>query len=280
VNPVEEPYLNLLREIRHKGKRKPTRAKLASTGEHIHTLSLFGRQIRFDLTEGFPAVTTKKLAFKAVVHELLWFLHGDTDARTLQARGVHIWDQWADPETGDVGPVYGAQWRRWASPDGAHIDQIRDVISGIRAVKNDPFASCGRRLIVTAWNPADTHKMKLPSCHCFYQFSVDDEHLHCQVYMRSADAFLGVPFNIASYALLLHMVAMETGLHAGDLIFSFGDIHIYENHFDVVDEQLMREPFAPPHVCINKKPLFEIAAGDIALEQYQHHPALRGEVAV
>ncbi len=203
-------YLDLLRDVRTHGKRKPTRAVLRSTGETIEALSLFGRQIRFDLQQGFPAVTTKKLAFGPVVHELIWFLRGSTNIRYLKAQNVTIWDEWADDQ-GELGPVYGKQWRSWEAPDGRTIDQIAYLIDGIEAVKRDPTASVGRRLIVSAWNPADIPRMALPPCHTMFQFSVTEGQLSCQLYQRSADLFLGVPFNIASYALLTHLVAHVTG---------------------------------------------------------------------
>jgi thymidylate synthase len=275
------PYLDLLRFVLDHGVRKPTRAVLPSTGQKIDALSVFGYQARFDLREGFPAVTTKKLAFRAVVRELLWFLAGDTNVRNLQADGVHIWDEWADPD-GSVGPVYGKQWRSWATPDGGSIDQIAAVIEGVRQVVRDPTASVGRRLLVSAWNPADLPDMKLPPCHALFQFSVTEGRLSCQLYQRSADAFLGVPFNIASYALLTHLIARVTGLDVGEFIHSFGDLHIYTNHLEQVQAQLTRAPHPLPGLWLNPacERLDAFTLDDIRLENYRHHPQLRGEVAV
>ncbi len=305
TNPLEEVYLEMLRNIISHGKRKPTRAILQSTGKNIHAISLFGYQARFDLQLGFPAVTTKKLAFKTMVRELLWFLSGDTNVKTLQDQNVHIWDEWADP-AGDLGPIYGKQWRSWATPDGQSLDQMLNLINGIEAVKKDPTASVGRRLIVTAWNPADLPNMKLPPCHALFQFSVTDGQLSCQLYQRSADAFLGVPFNIASYALLTYLLAQVTGLQVGEFIHSFGDLHIYENHLEQVTEQLLRNPYPapklilPPHLSANTAPTISnlkptnlfylpnrgplrtfspLQADDISLDGYECHPALKGEVA-
>jgi thymidylate synthase len=274
-------YTDMLQHIIDKGVLKPTRAVLQSTGERVHAFSVFGYQNRYDLTDGFPAVTTKKLAFKAVVAELLWFLAGDTNVKTLQAQGVHIWNQWANAE-GDVGPVYGKQWRSWVGPQGQTVDQIRDVIQGITDVKNTPHASVGRRLIVSAWNPVDVPAMALPACHAFFQFSVTGGKLSCQLYQRSADAFLGVPFNIASYALLTHLIALKTGLQVGDFIHTFGDLHIYANHIEQVREQIAREPFPLPRLLLpSELPSLEsIDPTQIRLDSYQSHPALRGEVAV
>jgi thymidylate synthase len=274
-------YLDLLRDVRERGVRKPTRAKLLSTGDNIDALSLFGHQIRFDLNAGFPAVTTKKLAFNAVVHELLWFLTGSTDVRKLQEHNVTIWDEWAD-ENGDVGPIYGKQWRRWEAPQGPAVDQIAYLINGIRAVKQDPTASVGRRLLLTAWNPADLEKMSLPACHTLAQFSLTEGRLSCQLYQRSADSFLGVPFNIASYALLTHLMAHVTGVGVGDFIHTFGDVHIYTNHLDQVEEQLRRQPYPLPRLTIDPSvgDLDRIERRHIVLHDYRHHPALKGEVAV
>jgi thymidylate synthase len=275
------PYLDLLRFVLEHGVRKPTRAVLPSTGQKIDALRVFGYQARFDLREGFPAVTTKKLAFRAMTRELLWFLAGDTNVRSLQADDVHIWDEWADPD-GSVGPVYGKQWRSWEAPGGEVIDQIAAVVDGIRQVIADPTASVGRRLVVTAWNPADLPAMKLPPCHALFQFSVTDGMLSCQLYQRSADAFLGVPFNIASYALLTHLIARVTGLEAGEFIHSFGDLHLYTNHIEQARVQLAREPFPLPRLWLNpeRTRLEDFSLDDIRLEGYQHHPQLRGEVAV
>ncbi len=274
-------YLDLLRDVRENGARKPTRAVLRSTGAKIDALSVFGRQIRFDLSAGFPLVTTKKTAFGAIVHELIWFLQGSTNLDYLHRHGVSIWDEWAD-ERGELGPVYGKQWRSWAVPDGRTIDQIADVVAGIKATVADPTASVGRRLIVSAWNPADVEKMALPPCHALFQFNVTAGKLSCQLYQRSADLFLGVPFNIASYALLTILIARATGLAPGEFIHTFGDAHIYTNHLDQVDEQLTREPMPLPTVAIDGDvgDLRNVAREQIRLVGYRSWPALRGEVAV
>jgi thymidylate synthase len=275
------PYLELLRDVRDHGVRKPTRAVLRSTGEKIDALSVFGRQIRFDLDAGFPLVTTKKVPFGAIAHELIWFLRGATNIAYLKEHGVTIWDEWADEE-GELGPVYGKQWRSWQTPDGRSIDQIANLVEGIRAVIADPTASVGRRLIVSAWNPAEIANMALPPCHTLFQFSVTEGRLSCQLYQRSADLFLGVPFNIASYALLTHLVARVTGLEAGELIHTFGDAHIYSNHLEQVDRQLVREPLPLP--CLVLAPeitdLSSVTRDQVVLEGYRSHPALAGEVAV
>ncbi|MGD0044136.1 MAG: thymidylate synthase [Isosphaeraceae bacterium] len=261
--------------------RKPTRAVLRSTGEKIDALSVFGRQIRFDLGQGFPLVTTKRLSFSTIVHELIWFLRGSTNIAYLKEHGVTIWDEWADAE-GELGPVYGKQWRSWRAPDGQAIDQIANLVAGIKAVKTDPAASVGRRLIVSAWNPADIADMALPPCHTLFQFNVTEGKLSCQLYQRSADLFLGVPFNIASYALLTVLVAHVTGLVVGEFIHTFGDAHIYANHVDQVDAQLEREPLPPPHLEIDPavSDLARIEREQIRLAGYRSHPALAGEVAV
>ena len=274
-------YLDLLAQVRRSGARVPTRARLRSSGNHVDTLSIFGAQVRFDLRVGFPAVTTKRLAFDAVAHELIWFLKGSTNIAYLNDNHVRIWDEWAD-ERGELGPVYGRQWRSWAAPDGRMIDQIAGVVAGIRAVKADPTASVGRRLIVSAWNPADVPAMALPPCHLLFQFRVLGDRLSCQLYQRSADLFLGVPFNIASYALLTHLVAQVTGLEVGDFVHTFGDAHIYTNHLDQVDEQLGREPLALPSLWIDPTltSLDDLRRDQIKLIGYRHHPAIRGEVAV
>lgn len=299
TNPLEETYLEMLRHIISNGVRKPTRAVLASTGKNIHAISVFGYQARFDLSKGFPALTTKKFAFKTMLRELLWFLSGDTNVHTLQDQGVHIWDEWADPDTGELGPIYGKQWRAWAAPNGEVVDQIANVLRWIKDLKKNPTASEGRRLIVSAWNPADVPKMKLPPCHALFQFSVTEDRLSCQLYQRSADAFLGVPFNIASYALLTCLIAQATDLQVGDFIHTFGDLHLYENHLEAVTEQLLRSPYPAPklvlpkHLCAsssgpqlfylpNRGPLrvvVPLTADDISLADYQCHPALKGEVA-
>lgn len=278
---MEDAYLDLLRDVRENGVRVPTRARLLSTGTTIEAICIFGRQIRFDLRAGFPAVTTKRLAFGPVVHELIWFLKGSSNVAYLREHGVTIWDEWAD-EAGELGPVYGVQWRSWHTPDGGSIDQIRQVLDGIRAVREDPTASVGRRLIVTAWNPADVPRMALPPCHTMFQFHVLDGRLSCQLYQRSADLFLGVPFNIASYALLTHLVAHVSGLDVGDFVHTFGDAHIYVNHLDQVDEQLSRTPYPAPTLRIDPSvvSLDDLRREQVVLVGYRHHPTLRGEVAV
>jgi thymidylate synthase len=239
------------------------------------TISIFGHQMRFDLSEGFPMVTTKKLFLKAIVYELLWFLNGDTNVKYLKDHGVSIWDEWADAN-GELGPVYGHQWRSWPDGHGGTIDQISNLISDIR--KNPD----SRRLIVTAWNPADVPKMALPPCHCLFQFYVANGKLSCQLYQRSADIFLGVPFNIASYALLTMMVAQVTGLKLGEFIHSFGDAHLYLNHLDQAREQLSRRPYPLPTMRINPdvKDIFGFKYEDFKLENYQAHPHIKAEVAV
>ena len=274
-------YLDLLQDVRDHGRRKQTRAILRSTGQKIDALSVFGRQIRFDLNEGFPLVTTKRVAFNAIVHELIWFLRGSTNIRYLKENGVSIWDEWADAE-GELGPVYGKQWRSWAAPGGRAVDQIEYVLQGIRSLRDDPTASVGRRLIVSAWNPADISEMALPPCHTLFQFNVAEGRLSCQLYQRSADLFLGVPFNIASYALLTHLVAHVSRLEVGEFIHTFGDAHIYSNHLDQVDEQLGREPLPLPRLEIDGglEDLKSISRDQIRLIGYQSHPSLRGEVAV
>jgi thymidylate synthase len=274
-------YLDLLRHVRDHGVRKPTRAVLNSTGQKIDALSVFGYQMRFDLNEGFPAVTTKKLAFHSVVHELLWFLRGSTNVNDLHKHNVTIWDEWAD-KNGDVGPIYGKQWRRWAAPDGRDFDQVDYILKGIAAVKSDPTASVGRRLVISAWNPADLEAMSVPACHTLAQFSLTNGRLSCQLYQRSADSFLGVPFNIASYALLTHLVAQVSGVGVGEFIHTFGDVHIYTNHLEQVEEQLRREPYPLPQLWIDPsvKSLDAVERQQIALRNYRHHPALAGEIAV
>ena len=263
-----QQYLDLLRLARDKGVEKHDRT---GTG----TLSIFGHQMRFDLREGFPMVTTKKLFLKAIVYELLWFLKGDTNVRYLQEHGVTIWDEWADA-TGELGPVYGHQWRSWPDGRGGIIDQIANLIADI---ERNPDS---RRLVVTAWNPADVPKMALPPCHCLFQFYVADGRLSCQLYQRSADIFLGVPFNIASYALLTMMVAQVTGLEPGEFVHTFGDAHLYLNHLDQAREQLARRPYELPRMRINPhvKDIFAFAYEDFALENYRAHPHIKAEVAV
>src|SRR5208283_3951258 len=261
-------YLDLMRDALENGAVKGDR-----TGTGVR--SLFGRQIRFDLTAGFPLVTTKKLHLKSIVRELVWFLRGDTNIAYLKAHGVSIWDEWADAN-GDLGPVYGKQWRAWEGPDGKTYDQIGWRVEEIR---RSPDA---RRLIVSAWNVADIGRMKLPPCHCLFQFNVSEGKLSCQLYQRSADIFLGVPFNIASYALLTVLVAHVTGLATGEFIHTFGDAHIYANHLDQVDAQLEREPLPLPHLGIEPavSDLARIEREQIKLAGYRSHPALAGEVAV
>jgi thymidylate synthase len=261
-------YLDFLRHIRTRGARKEDRT---GTG----TLSVFGYQMRFDLAEGFPLVTTKQLHLKSVVHELLWFLKGETNIKYLREHGVSIWDEWAD-ERGELGPVYGRQWRSWATPDGGTIDQIANVIDAIR---RNPDS---RRLIVTAWNPADIDKMALPPCHCLFQFYVANGRLSCQLYQRSADVFLGVPFNIASYALLTMMVAQVTGLKAGEFVHSFGDAHLYLDHLDQAREQLARSPRPLPrlHLAPAVTDLFAFRYEDFLIAGYDPHPHIKAKVAV
>ncbi|KAB2313572.1 thymidylate synthase [Betaproteobacteria bacterium SCN2] len=261
-------YLDLLRHVRDNGVRKSDRT---GTG----TVSVFGYQMRFDLAQGFPLVTTKKCHLRSIIHELLWFLQGDTNIRYLKDNGVSIWDEWAD-EAGNLGPVYGYQWRSWPAPDGRHIDQIQRVLDDL---KNNPDS---RRIIVSAWNVADLDKMALAPCHAFFQFYVADGKLSCQLYQRSADLFLGVPFNIASYALLTMMVAQVTGLKPGDFVHTLGDAHIYSNHFDQVNEQLSREPRPLPTMNINPevKDLFAFRFEDFTLAGYDPHPAIKAPVAV
>ncbi|QFR33332.1 thymidylate synthase [Ancylobacter sp. TS-1] len=261
-------YHELLERVLREGTRKEDRT---GTG----TLSVFGHQMRFDLAEGFPLVTTKKLHLRSIVHELLWFLAGDTNIAYLKANGVSIWDEWADAN-GDLGPVYGHQWRSWPDGRGGVIDQIAQVVADIR---RNPDS---RRLIVSAWNPADVPQMALPPCHCLFQFYVLDGRLSCQLYQRSADIFLGVPFNIASYALLTHMVAQVSGLKPGDFVHTFGDAHIYSNHVEQVHEQLSRAPRALPTLRLNPAvdDLFAFRFEDIAVEGYDPHPAIRAPVAV
>ncbi|MFG1182574.1 thymidylate synthase [Xanthobacter sp. V7C-4] len=261
-------YHDLLRRILNEGVRKDDRT---GTG----TFSVFGHQMRFDLGEGFPLVTTKKLHLKSIVHELLWFLAGDTNVRYLKDNGVSIWDEWAD-EKGDLGPVYGHQWRSWPTPEGGVIDQIAQVVSDIR---RNPDS---RRLIVTAWNPADVSKMALPPCHCLFQFYVLEGKLSCQLYQRSADVFLGVPFNIASYALLTHMVAQVTGLGVGDFVHTLGDAHLYVNHLEQARAQLERAPRALPRLALNPAvtDLFAFRYEDVEIVGYDPHPAIKAPVAV
>jgi thymidylate synthase len=263
-----QAYHALLQRILDEGAEKSDR-----TG--VGTLSVFGHQMRFDLAEGFPLVTTKKLHLKSIIHELLWFLAGDTNIAYLKDNGVRIWDEWAD-ETGDLGPVYGKQWRSWGAPDGRTVDQITEVVE---AIKTNPDS---RRLVVSAWNPADLPDMALAPCHCLFQFYVADGKLSCQLYQRSADVFLGVPFNIASYALLTVMIAQVTGLEPGDFVHSFGDAHLYLNHLDQAREQLGRDHRPLPQMRINPgvTDIFGFAYEDFALEGYDPHPHIAAKVAV
>ena len=261
-------YLDLMDRVLAEGVEKRDR-----TG--VGTRSIFGHQLRFDLTNGFPLVTTKKLHVKSVVHELLWFLRGDTNVKYLDEHGVTIWDEWAD-DNGDLGPVYGRQWRSWPTPDGGSIDQMTDVVAEIRRNPNS------RRLIVTAWNPAENDLMALSPCHCLFQFYVADGALSCQLYQRSADVFLGVPFNIASYALLTLMVAQVTGLRPGTFVHSFGDAHLYLNHLEQARLQLSRNPRPLPTLRINPavRDLFAFHYEDFSLEGYEPHPHIKAAVAV
>jgi thymidylate synthase len=263
----ERQYLALLADILENGVQRGDRT---GTG----TLGVFGRQIRFDLAKGFPVLTTKKLHLRSIFIELLWFLKGDTNVRYLQDNKVRIWDEWAD-ENGDLGPVYGKQWRSWATPDGRVIDQISNLVENLKTNPNS------RRHIVTAWNPADVDDMALPPCHCLFQFFVADGKLSCQLYQRSADVFLGVPFNIASYALLTLMVAKVVGLEPGEFVHTFGDAHLYLNHLDQAREQLTREPFDFPTLKMaDKRDLFGFEYEDFTLEGYQAHPHIKAEVSV
>jgi len=263
-----QQYLDLMRHVRDNGLRRTDRT---GTG----TISVFGYQMRFDLSEGFPVVTTKKLHLRSIIHELLWFLKGDTNIRYLKENGVSIWDEWAD-KNGDLGPVYGSQWRSWPAPNGQKIDQISNVIEQIR---NTPDS---RRLIVSAWNPAEVDNMALPPCHSLFQFYVSDGKLSCQLYQRSADILLGVPFNIASYALLTLMIAQVCDLEPGDFIHTFGDAHLYLNHLEQVDLQLSREPYPLPTMSLNPdiRSVFDFTYDDITLNDYQSHPAIKAPIAV
>jgi thymidylate synthase len=261
-------YHDLLARILDEGVAKSDRT---GTG----TLSIFGHQMRFDLSEGFPLVTTKKLHMKSIVHELIWFLAGDTNIQYLKDNGVRIWDEWAD-EKGDLGPVYGKQWRNWAAPDGHSVDQISWLVDEIR---RNPDS---RRLIVSAWNPADIPRMALAPCHCMFQFYVAEGRLSCQLYQRSADAFLGVPFNIASYALLTHMIAQATGLQPGDFVHSFGDAHLYTNHVEQAQLQLSRDPRPLPTLRLSPsvRSVFDFRYEDVVVEGYDPHPHIAAKVAV
>jgi len=260
-------YLDFLRRIREHGARKGDRT---GTG----TLSIFGHQMRFDLAEGFPLVTTKQVHVRSIVHELLWFLRGDTNIRYLHEHGVTIWDEWAD-ERGDLGPVYGKQWRSWATADG-NVDQLKDVVAEIKRNPNS------RRLVVSAWNVGELDQMALLPCHAMFQFYVAEGRLSCQLYQRSADALLGVPFNIASYALLTSMVAQQCDLAAGELIWTGGDCHLYLNHLEQADLQLSRPPFPLPELLIRRRPptLFDYGFEDFEIRNYRHHPAIKAPIAV
>jgi thymidylate synthase len=268
MNRGEQQYLDLLAEVLERGARKSDRT---GTG----TLSVFGRQLRFGLRDSFPLLTTKKLHLKSIVYELLWFLRGDTNVKWLQERGVSIWDEWAD-ENGELGPVYGYQWRHWRTPDGKEIDQIAQVISSLRKKPDS------RRHIVSAWNPADVERMALPPCHALFQFYVANGELSCQMYQRSADLFLGVPFNIASYSLLTLMVAQVVGLKPGEFVLTLGDAHLYLNHLEQAREQLAREPRAFPRMKLNarRNELLEFQYQDFTLESYDPYPVIKAPIAV
>jgi thymidylate synthase len=261
-------YLDLLQFILDRGSKKEDRT---GTG----TLSIFGYQTRFDLSQGFPLLTTKKIHLKSIIYELLWFLQGDTNIRYLNEHGVHIWDEWAD-ETGELGPVYGSQWRSWRGPDGQVVDQISRLIEQIRT---NPYS---RRLIVSAWNPTEIDKMALPPCHVLFQFYIVNGKLSCQLFQRSADVFLGAPFNIASYALLTMMVAQVCGFAPGEFVHTFGDVHLYLNHIEQAKLQLTRTPYTLPQMRINPdaKSIFEFQYGDFELQNYQAHPHIKAEVSV
>ena len=261
-------YLNLMREVRENGDYKDDRT---GTG----TYSIFGHQMRFDLSEGFPLVTTKKLHIRSIIHELLWFLSGDSNIRYLKENGVSIWDEWADEE-GDLGPIYGVQWRSWPTPDGRKIDQVAQIMDQL---KNKPDS---RRIILSAWNVAEIDNMALPPCHCLFQFYVAEGKLSCQLYQRSCDIFLGVPFNIASYALLTHMLAQQADLGVGEFIWTGGDCHLYSNHLEQADEQLTREPLPLPRLAIKRRPpsIFDYEFEDFEILNYESHPHIKAAVAV
>jgi thymidylate synthase len=263
-----QQYLAMMRHVREQGARKNDRT---GTG----TLSVFGYQMRFDLAQGFPVVTTKKLHLRSVIHELLWFLSGDSNIAYLNENGVSIWDEWADQD-GELGPVYGVQWRSWCAADGSTIDQISQLAEGLR--KNPD----SRRLMVSAWNVAEVPNMALPPCHCLFQFYVADGRLSCQLYQRSADIFLGVPFNIASYALLTHMLAQQSNLSVGEFIWTGGDCHLYLNHLEQADEQLQRQPLGLPRLAIKRRPesIFDYRFEDFEILNYESHPHIRAAVAV
>jgi thymidylate synthase len=261
-------YLDLMRHVRETGFRKEDRT---GTG----TLSTFGHQLRFDLSEGFPLVTTKKLHLRSIIHELLWFLAGDSNTRYLNENGVRIWDEWADEE-GGLGPVYGVQWRSWGCPDGSAVDQISQIMQQIKETPDS------RRIIVSAWNVGEIDNMALPPCHLLFQFYVADGKLSCQLYQRSCDVFLGVPFNIASYALLTHMIAQQADLNVGDFVWTGGDCHLYANHLQQADEQLQREPLPLPRLAIKRRPksIFDYEFEDFEILNYESHPHIAAKVAV
>jgi thymidylate synthase len=261
-------YLDMMRHVRDAGAVKEDRT---GTG----TRSVFGYQMRFDLSQGFPMVTTKKLHLRSIIHELLWFLRGDSNVKYLQDNGVSIWNEWAD-ENGELGPIYGVQWRSWPTPDGGSIDQIAEAVELLRTNPDS------RRILVSAWNASETPNMALPPCHTLFQFYVADGKLSCQLYQRSADIFLGVPFNIASYALLTHMMAQQANLKGRDFVWTGGDCHLYSNHFEQADEQLQREPLALPTLAIRRKPksIFDYHFEDFEVLNYQSHPHIRAAVAV
>jgi thymidylate synthase len=265
---IPTPYEDLLRDVLENGTHKSDRT---GTG----TLSVFGRQLRFDLSKSFPLITTKRVHFKSVAVELLWFLRGESNVKWMQEQGVTIWNEWADAE-GELGPVYGVQWRSWPTPDGGHIDQIAELVENLKANPDS------RRHIVSAWNVAELKDMALPPCHAFFQFYVADGKLSCQLYQRSADTFLGVPFNIASYALLTRMLAQQTGLEPGEFVWTGGDVHIYDNHMDQVLKQLAREPYDYPQLEITRKPdsIFDYTLDDFEVVGYQHHPTIKAPIAV
>jgi thymidylate synthase len=263
-----QQYLSMMRHVKDNGDRKEDRT---GTG----TVSVFGYQMRFDLAKGFPLLTTKKLHIRSIVYELLWFLNGESNVKYLNDNGVSIWNEWAD-ESGELGPVYGVQWRSWPTPDGRNIDQISDVLA---TLKSNPDS---RRMLVSAWNVGEIENMALPACHCLFQFYVANGKLSCQLYQRSADIFLGVPFNIASYALLTHMVAQQCDLKVGDFVWTGGDCHLYQNHFEQAEQQLAREPMALPRLAIKRRPdtLFDYHFDDFEILNYEAHPHIRAAVAV
>jgi thymidylate synthase len=277
-----QQYLDLLRDILENGTRKEifltpeVQQEYRDRGEELpHIKSVFGRQMRFDLSQGFPLVTTKKLHIRSIIHELLWFLSGDSNIRYLKENGVSIWDEWAD-ENGDLGPVYGVQWRSWPAPDGRKIDQVTQVMDQLRSNPDS------RRIILSAWNVAEIDNMALPPCHCLFQFYVANGKLSCQLYQRSCDIFLGVPFNIASYALLTHMLAQQADLGVGDFIWTGGDCHLYLNHLDQADEQLSRKPLPLPTLAIKRRPpsIFDYRYDDFEILNYEAHPHIKAAVAV